>query len=339
MFRLNLKETYQELKAKIQGFFKDSMAAISVCSFSDENSECDLDFNVAVETLYNGANSIMENGKLDEDSDWQVHRKKKWCVSEVSRFLSFDNMSEAQTYLPPTYGIENDYFYNYLNIFFYSLLLIEPDIEARFEVGYKLDQNKVEVGTAGYSEKLQRELPYYLTYLTKKLVVVNPITGQVETISFKKDITQLSVVDNGIYVDGEWVGKVVDGGLEFVVKYDEVQRDFKEAERAAKRESGKKAKETCWKTINLGTYNRSNKNIRAHSLVALMVYGIEVMKFALMEANSPLTIDHIDSVHDNNAIDNLALLTRTHNCSKGCKTDGKGFYIDYFNYLSGGSLV
>lgn len=47
-----------------------------------------------------------------------------------------------------------------------------------------------------------------------------------------------------------------------------------------------------------------------------MVYGLECVKYTLMEGNSILTIDHWNGVHYDNKIDNLQILTRKANYDK-----------------------
>ncbi len=345
MIKINLQETFQQFKVKLLNFFKNSDTAAELDSYSDENSEIDGIFAESVDTMIDGACGKLKAYEEDRfNSLFYADAKdnKNYLITKVSNFLSFDTITKAQRYLPTTYGIENDYFYKALNLFFYATLLIDPKIEARFEVGYMLSRNRIEVGKAGYSEKLGKELPYYLTYLdgSKKLIVVDPIKGTAETITFHISLEYFKVVGQEFRIgETKWGVVKSDGSLEFLKPYDKGIRDYKAAERKVKRESGKKVKETTWQTVSLGSYCGSAKYMRVHSLIALMVYGLEVVKFGLMEANSILTIDHIDSKHDNNNIDNFALLTRQHNCSKGSKEVDSGFYIDYFSYLSGGSLV
>lgn len=345
MLKINLKESYAEFKKKIKAFFADKDAAAKLDSFSDENSEINCDFSETVDFMIHGA---CGKSKAYDDDNWSdmvyedAKNDKNKMITKIAKFLSFDNLVQAQTYLPPTYGIENDYFFKALNAFFYALLMVDPTIEARFEVAYMLSKNKIEVGVAGHSEKLGKDLPYYLTYIdmTKKLIIVDPIKGTAETITFDRPISGLRVNDKLICFYSSKFGWVLeDGGIEFYKPYDKGIRDYKAAERKVKKESGKKVKDTCWQTVSLGSYKGSAKYMRVHSLIALMVWNLEIMKFGLMEANSIFTIDHINSKHDCNNVDNLALLTRQHNCSKGDKDNASGFYIDYFSYLSGGSLV
>ena len=46
-----------------------------------------------------------------------------------------------------------------------------------------------------------------------------------------------------------------------------------------------------------------------------------------------MTVDHINSKHDDNRIDNFALLTRSANDSKGSKVDETSYYFDFFPYF------
>jgi hypothetical protein len=167
------------------------------------------------------------------------------------------------------------------------------------------------------------------------LVCVDAIRGRIETIQFEEKIEEVKIENGILYVNGEEVIKMVkETYLVFLKPVEERQRDFRKAERAAKRAKGSKVKETNWETIYLGKLRGSNKNLKSHLVVALMVYGIEVVKYAVMEGHSWMTVDHINAEHNDNRVDNLALLTRKNNNSKGDSQDDT-YYFDYFLYLSG----
>lgn len=111
--------------------------------------------------------------------------------------------------------------------------------------------------------------------------------------------------------------------------------DRKAAERAKKIELGHKVKETCWQTTSLGKLKDSAYNIRAHSLICLMVYGLEPMMFALMGENSIFSVDHISGKHSDNRIDNLMIISNHANNVKKGKENYKGFIFDFGAFFLG----
>ena len=108
------------------------------------------------------------------------------------------------------------------------------------------------------------------------------------------------------------------------------QKDNKKSERKKKREKGLKSKEKPWLTTTLDKIGNSTFTIKTHSMIALMIYGLEVMKYGVMEGNSIFTIDHINGIHNDNNIENLQLLTRISNDKKRNKP--QNWYLDYFIY-------
>lgn len=295
-------------------------------------------YTVVTEILIDGAVGKL-GGYLEEYiNDYMVYeaeRDRKHCNNKIIDFLSFKTEEEVHNTLPVKFGLKNDYFYNSLNYAFYALTILDKKIQDRYEVVYRLNQNKVAWGCAGYSEKLKCNLPFYFTYLDKILVCVDAIRGRIETIQFEEKIEEVKIENGFLYVNGEETIKMVkETYLVFLKPLEERQRDYRQAERAAKRAKGAKVKETNWETIYLGKLRGSNKNLKSHLVIALMVYGIEVVKYAVMEGHSWMTVDHINAEHNDNRVDNLALLTRKNNNSKGDSQDDT-HYFDYFLYLSG----
>lgn len=295
-------------------------------------------FPIATASLISGA--VAKLGGYEEESIAEfmldeAERDKKFNINKIIDFLSFKTEKEVHTTLPVQFRLKNDYFYNSLNYTFYALTILDKKIQERYEVVYRLHQNKVSWGCAGYSEKLKCNIPFFFTYLDKILVCVDAIRGRIETVNFEEKIEEVKIENGILYVNGEEVIKMVKKTyLVFLKPVEERQRDYRQAERAAKRAKGSKVKETNWETIYLGKLRGSNKNLKSHLVVALMVYGIEVVKYAVMEGHSWMTVDHINAEHNDNRVDNLALLTRKNNNSKGDSQDDT-YYFDYFLYLSG----
>lgn len=304
-----------------------------------KNSEQGYEFLVATEMLIEMGTQQKIKGNLNS---WYglyaftVEEDIKSMVKKIIDFVSFESKEEAKKYLPDQFGLEGEKFFNSLYLSFAALTLIDPKIESRFEVGCILNQNKKALGCAGYSEKLQRNLPFFLTFFEKKLIFVDVVKGIVETISFKEKIKKLYIKNGKLWCNDFELAErqIKDGidGIKFYFPFDERQRDFREAERAAKRKKGKKVKETSWRTVGLGSLRGSNKTVKEHILIALMVFGINPLRFVLMEGSSWWTIDHKNSIHDDNRLDNLDLLPRKANNSKGA-TEKQ--YFDWFFYLSG----
>lgn len=299
------------------------------CCHDYEN--IDYDFDLAAETLILNA-----NWKLNKDNDFYNPKEINPAISRISSTLSFKSEAEVNKRLPSKYGIEDDIFFNKLNYSFFSLLFLDSKIEKRFEIGFILDKNKISAGIAGYSEKLGKELPFYFTYFDDKVLFINPIQGRVMSFSKSKEsIMGLTYNGSEVVVVGQEnkkIARVSGSEVEFLEEVVAAESDMKSADRHMQREAGKKRKETPWQSVSLGKFKGSNAYMRAHTLITLMVYGIDTLKFALMEANSIMTVDHINAKHDDNRIDNLQLLTRNSNNSKGSKQDDT-FYFDYFQYL------
>lgn len=290
---------------------------------TNQNLKGDYYFVLAVENLIDAATA--KSGIATEE-------KKK----EVNRIIDFLTLTkkEAHQVLPADFANLDDYLYNSLYLSFFALTILDKKIQDRFEVGYILEQNKKFLGLAGYSEKLKSDIPYILTFFEKKLIYVDPIKGQVETITFKEKIEDLYIKDGLLWCNDFVLGERYNNtGIKFRFPFDERQRDYRQAEREANRQKGKKVKETCWRTIGLGSLRGSNKSIKEHILIALLVYGLNTIKFAMMEGHSIMTIDHINGKHDDNRIDNFDLLTRKANNSKGDSDNTEWF--DYFFYMNG----
>ena len=345
--KIKIGEKFSEFKRKMLEIFEDSDTVGQIYLENSDELEyqngktCTSDVTETCELLYSAARVKLGHLEYDPgryfscfDNLGDYTKRQHSAINILSHYLSFKSAEDAAK------GLPDDWYGDYalpkiMDVGFYSMCILDDKIGKRFEVGYTLHQNRHTVGVAGYSEKLGRHLPYYVTYLHRKLVFIDPISGQIDTVGFSKGIESIEIKSDSVVVNGDVVVEVVDGEVKWYKEVDEVQRDFKEAEREVKRQSGKKVKETPWQTIALGPLvgEKTPRTIRAHSLVALMVFGISCMRWGLMECNSLMTVDHINAEHSCNKIDNLALLTRQNNDSKGSTQDDT-YYFDYFTYFA-----
>ena len=236
-------------------------------------------------------------------------------------------------YLPSVWS-KDTFIHTIFNQVHLGMCVIDSEIRERAEVGYILEQNKVEIGVSGYSEKLGKSLPNYITKFDDYIFVINPIKGYIER-SAKRYAGELRKVDGKVYVSDIKIATEDNfGGLAYSnVLFEKQMYDAKLSEKEKAKAEGKNIKDTDWMTSALGTLRGSNKYIRCHTFICLMVYGYEQVRLAMTEANSCYTIDHINSKHSDNRIDNLALVSRkANNQKKG--TDLKIFdYFLYFNDL------
>lgn len=266
-------------------------------------------------------------------------------LTTISKFLSFTSKENAEKYLTQTPYIEENFMFNLLEYTFYAIVLIDSTIYRRFKTSYTLWQHSVDFGIAGFSEKFNKFYPYYLTYFGNKIFIVDPIRGEVRgfektgslrekkitgllTGTIEEKRVALAATAEGVYVP--LVEENLYGTTKEVQPTHLAQSDRKQSERSRKREQGFQVEETPWLTTALDVIEGSAYNIRSHSFIALMVYGLEVMKYGIMDSNSIFTIDHIDGTHNNNKISNLQLLTRKANDQK--KFYPNAFYFNYFDY-------
>lgn len=279
-----------------------------------------------------------------------IEENKNQYMTDIYTFLSFRSVEEAQEELYTVPYIESDYIFNLLEYTFFALVIVDEDIDRRFKTAYELWQNSQEIGVAGFSERENKLLPYYITKFDTRFFLINPITGEIKFFERKgglrsKYVKGLSVgkeefkdgrkreVAVALLTNNRFKPLVEISDLGVVTELCPTKKadsDRKAAERAKRREQGYEVEETPWQTVCLGNVDGSEYNIRSHSLICLMVYGIEVMKYGIMECNSIFSVDHINGVHNANGIDNLQLLTRLSNEDK--KKNPNGFYFDYFGY-------
>lgn len=214
---------------------------------------------------------------------------------------------------------------------YYALALMNNKFRKRAETGYLLDSNKVDIGLSGYSKKLKQFIPYYLTTFNDYIFLIDAISGLVYRSNTRFDNAALIQVGNKVFCGDILIAQEKeDCSTEFYFDKEPCMKDLKEKERANKRAKGHQVKETKWLSVPLGYLNGSNTYIRVHTLVCLMTFGFDIVKYGLMDGASIWSVDHSNSKHDDNSIDNLAFVTRSVNSSK---KDKQISVFDYFLYF------
>ena len=282
-------------------------------------------------------------------ADTQVQRES--LVKDIYTSLSFRNIDEAQKFLYSTPYIKDDYVFNLLEYTYNSLLFTDPKVERRFRVCWELWQNAIAVGTAGYSEKIGWFLPYYITRHQNRIFLIDPIKGEVKFFKRQGKLRNQKIksISHGIETKDDGVKEEVVVAfyeetylpLVSINEYGQLKElcptgisgiNRKKSEQEKLRAKGREITENYYLTTDLDMVDGSAYNIRTHSLIALMVWGLEIMKYGCMDFNSIFTLDHISGNTLDNRVDNLQLLTRTDNEAKQKNPDG--WYFDYFNYWS-----
>lgn len=288
----------------------------------------------------------MDTGKDVEAKEF-LESKYQQYMSDISSYLSFTSLEQAQLYLHSTPYISEDLTFCLLQYAFFALVLIDEKVYRRFKDAYTVWQNSIEVDFAGFAT-LQGEIKAVYTYMTfygNRIFYIDPLKGEIRAFKreaglYTKEIKTLKVV----CVDGikKICAECKDKSLVPLVEYDfmgishivhatyATGSDMRAAERRRKREKGYEVKETPWQTVQLDKVDGSLHTMKSHILISIVVYGLDAMKFGVMDGQSIFTIDHIDETHDNNTITNLQLLTRKSNDDK--KNSYSLWVFDYFTY-------
>lgn len=304
-------------------------------------------FELACLKLITLAQHKVQMVKNSQSEKYEAEREN--LVKDIYTALSFKDINEAQKFLYSTPYIKDDYVFNLLEYTFTSLIFTDPKVERRFRVCWELWQNAIAVGTAGYSEKIGWFLPYYITRHQNRIFLIDPIKGEVKFFKRQGKLRNQKIksISHGIETKDDGVKEEVvvafyeDTYLPLVSvnKYGQLTElsptgasgiNRKKSEQDKLRAKGREITENYYLTTDLDTVDGSSYNIRTHSLIALMVWGLEIMKYGCMDFNSIFTLDHISGNTLDNRVDNLQLLTRTDNEAKQKNPDG--WYFDYFNY-------
>ncbi len=266
--------------------------------------------------------------------------------TEISKYFACGSEEEVYKKIGITKFNRDSNFYKCMIESFFGLALVHEEVGRCFMRAYMLWQNSVAVGCAGYSKRLQKDIPYYFTFFNKKVLFINPIVGIVKWLDVGVGTPEKLIIEkNKETVDV--VLKFQNRKIQLCRWFENEKRlaiqrkakkgysDRKAAERDKKNELGHKIKETAWQTTDLGEFKGSKYNIRTHSIICLMVYGIESMLLALMGSNSILSVDHISGKHSDNRIDNLMVVSNHSNNVKKGKENYYGFMFDFGAFFLG----
>lgn len=306
-------------------------------SYTDLETGMNDNFIWATGILLDAAENKVRQGSLDAYDDGRV----EVAISDMSAGMSFPRVSYAESSLPKVW--KGSYEGNLFEYSYLGLIFLKEEVRARFEKAYEVWRN-----SCSYGERVNERTGFkygvwYFTSFDSYFFAINPMKGLVLRSMERayKDISRLHIVEQG---DCVWVEDIKSGlRLASINKetlrinpthpMDEVGSDLKKSEKEKRIAEGKKQKQTRWLSVNLGKYNGSNSYMRVHSLICLLVYGLEIMAPAIMEANSIFTVDHIDGVHDNNCLENLQLVSRKNNNNKKGSSLTIFDYFCYFNNL------
>lgn len=348
VIELSKEESYEAFMGRLKAKFMEKDFSGSVQSgWHRGNGESPEDFvnympeefEFATCTVMDYAAKVLNGYVL---TDWD-REKIDICVTDISRGMSFETFESASIRLPKVWK-EDKVLSGEFHYAFYALLFLLPEVEQRFHKAYELWRNSCEIGCIDRSKRTGLLYGWFFTSFDSYLFAVNAYKGMVirskERIPFaigRLDIKLDLENDRTLVVDvksGRKLASVTyDNRLHPLYAMDEVGSDFKRSEKEKRIAEGKKQKNTNWKTVSLGKLNGSNSYMRVHTFICLMFYGLEIMAPAIMEANSILTVDHIDGVHDNNNIDNLQLVSRKSNNNKKANSKRLFDYFCYFNDL------
>lgn len=322
------KKKFSEVYHSFKRFFRDNCCAILSILYKHNKKQSLLPTDT--EDIAGNLMSAARNG----------NQEIEYCSKYISVNQALGVLDSGLTlagekpdkYLPKVWkgSVEEEILSNT----YWALTCIDDMYRKRAEVGFILDRNKVEIGKSGYSEKLQRDLPFYMTIFDKRIFFIDPIRGIVYKSKENRfsDYIGFSKRGSEIYYNGWKIAEEVVGGVDVKIDFEVDMRDLKKSEKEELWAQGFDIKNTCWLTTHLGYLGGSNTYIRSHTFIMLMVYNFEAVRYSLMERHSIMTIDHQNANHSCNKIDNLALVTRTANNQK---KDTQLKIFDYGLYFMG----
>lgn len=323
-------KTFKEVRAFYRDLF---LGGLVLCDMTDRHDAIStklpdgLDYILG--DLVDFIGYYMRGERYEMDGGYGCGVGSKEALARVTQGLK-EVSANPEKYLPKVW--EGSFEEELFTTGFWAFTFWEEKLKERAEVGYMLDYNKIEFGISGYSEKLNKFLPYYFTTFSSYTFMIDPVEGQVYRSKFGV-FRELRVEGNKLYNGGTLIAVADDfGGIELKVPFELNMEDLKAAEREKKRAEGKKVKETAWLSTELGYLRGKHKYIRSHTFICLMVYGFDWVKYSLMESGSIMSVDHTNAKHNDNRVNNLSLTSRSANTSK---RDKQVKIFDFSLYFGG----
>ncbi len=248
-------------------------------------------FHDAATTLIAIASKKVQNINSDAIArfmgDGTKGSKFNMYVQNLNHGLTFYSNEDKEKFWLKTPYIEYDYIFNLLQYAFYAIVLLNQTAYRRFYAAYTVWQNIYNMETGGICEN--QYILDKLTYFGKNnIFYIKPSSGQIyklEVASFKglkgKTISDFTTIENCgcSYLCAE----LTDGSL--VKLFNRTTKNFcgaltKQGIVRKKSEDGMGWLSFCLgEDIDPTTQKQSAFHILNHTLVALSLYGLDVMKY------------------------------------------------------------
>lgn len=243
--------------------------------------------------------------------------KFNFYVQNLNHGLTFYSNEDKEKFWLKTPYIEYDYIFNLLQYAFYAIVILHPLAYRRFYAAYIMWQNMMEMEIGGICE--HQFIFDKITFFGKNnIFYIIPSSGQIyklEVASFKglkgKTVSDFTTIENNgcSYLCAE----LTDSSL--VKLYNQTTKNFcgaltKQGIPRKKSEGGKGWLSFCLgECLDPSAQKNSSFNMQNHTITALSIYGLDVMKFAILDFLSIFSLDHISRAYDDNVPSNLRLVT------------------------------